>query len=108
MDLENFKQILAFTNTEKELISIINIQPDAFLPFLLSLRDGGDYSYSAEDLKTIAVMDKTTIYDDKKKLGYSLLNFYFFLRAFCIRAEKVCKEDFIFFFQYFFDIFHII
>ncbi len=89
MNLENFKQILAFTNTEKELISIFDIQPDAFLPLLLSLRDGGDYSYSAEDIKTVAVVDKTTIYDDRKKLGYSLEEIYLFVNPIIKEEEGI-------------------
>jgi predicted metalloprotease len=79
MDTENLKQIIAFTNAEKELISSFNIPPDAFLPLLLSLRDGGDYSYSSENIRTISILDKTTIYDDKKKLGYSLEEIYLFM-----------------------------
>ena len=46
---------------------------------MLSLRDGGDWSYSAENIKTIAVIDKTTVYDDEKKLGYSLEEIYLFV-----------------------------
>jgi len=79
MDIENFKNIISFTAAEKELISGFDIPPDAFLPLLLSLRDGGDYSYSTENIKTIAILDKTTIYDDKKKLGYSLEEIYLFV-----------------------------
>jgi len=87
MEIENFKQIIAFTSAEKELISSFNIPADAFLPLLLSMRDGGDYSYSAEDIKTIAVMDKTTVYDDKKKLGYSLEEIYLFVNPFLKEEE---------------------
>ena len=79
MDIENYRQILAFTNAEKSLITSFNIPPDAFLPLFFSLRDGGDYSYSAEDIRTIAVMDKSTVYDDRKKLGYSLEEIYLFV-----------------------------
>ncbi len=86
MDTDSFKKIIIFTNAEKSLISSFNIPPDAFLPLLLSLRDGGDYSYSAEDIKTVAVMDKTTVYDHKKKLGYSLEEIYLFVNP--ILKEK--------------------
>lgn len=79
MEFENIKKIISFTSAEKELISGFDIPADAFLPLLLSLRDGGDYSYSAENIKTIAIMDKTTIYDDKKKLGYSFEEIYLFV-----------------------------
>jgi predicted metalloprotease len=79
MNIENFKKIIGFTNAEKELISGFGIPADAFLPLLLSLRDGGDWSYSAENIKTVAVMDKTTVYDDGKKSGYSLEEIYLFV-----------------------------
>jgi predicted metalloprotease len=79
MPLENLKKTIDFTSAEKKLISSFDIPADAFIPFLLSLRDGGDWSYSAENIKTIAVIDKTTVYDDEKKLGYSLEEIYLFI-----------------------------
>ena len=87
MDIENFKQILAFTNAEKELISSFNIPADAFLPLLLSLRDGGDYSYLSQDIRTLSMIDKTTIYDDKTKSGYSCEEIYLFVNP-EIREEE--------------------
>ena len=77
--MENLKKALDFTNAEKKLISSFDLPADAFIPLLLSLRDGGDWSYSAEEIKTVAVLDKTTVYDDKKKLGYSLEEIYLFV-----------------------------
>ncbi len=79
MDIEKFKNIIEFTNAEKKLISSFDIPADAFIPLLLSLRSGGDWSYSTENIKTLAVMDKTTVYDDEKGLGYSLEEIYLFV-----------------------------
>ncbi len=79
MDIETIKKTIAFTNAEKKLISSFEIPADAFIPLLLSLRDGGDWSYSSEKISTVAVMDKTTIYDEKKKTGYSLEEIYLFV-----------------------------
>src|SRR5574341_1111364 len=79
MDTEKVKQIIDFTNAERRLISSFDIPTDAFTPLLLSLRDGGDWSYSSEGIKTVAVMDKTTVYDDEKRLGYSLEEIYLFV-----------------------------
>ncbi len=100
MDIEEIKKIINFTNAEKELISSFDIPADAFIPLLLSLRSGGDWSYSAEDIKTIAVMDKTTIYDDEKKLGYSLEEIYLFVNPDLLdeegtvhRLEKCGEEE---------------
>ncbi len=77
--MENLKKTISFTNAEKKLISSSNLPSDAFLPLLLSLRDGGDWSYSSEAIKTIAIVDKTTIYDGEKKQGYSLEEIYLFV-----------------------------
>ncbi len=100
MDMGHLKKAIDFTNAEKKLISASAITADAFIPLLLSLRDGGDWSYSAEDIKTIAVLDKTTIYDDEKKLGYSLEEIYLFINPVLNekegtvhRLEKCGNED---------------
>src|SRR5574341_338400 len=79
MDTENLINMIAFTSAEKKLIASFDIPSDAFLPLLLSLRDGGDYSYYSENIRTIAILDKTTVYDDEKKLGYSLEEIYLFI-----------------------------
>ena len=79
MDIEKLRKIIDFTNAEKKLLAGFNLSAEAFTPLLLSLRYGGDWSYSAGDIKTVAVMDKTTVYDDGKKLGYSLEEIYLFV-----------------------------
>ena len=86
MNMQNLKKTIEFTNEERKLISGFNLPADAFLPLLLSLRDGGDWSYSSVNIKTIAVLDKTTVYDDAKKLGYSLEEIYLFV-------NPVLKEE---------------
>lgn len=77
--MQNLKKTIEFTNEERKLISGFDLPADAFLPLLLSLRDGGDWSYSSGNIKTIAVMDKTTVYDDEQKSGYSLEEIYLFV-----------------------------
>ena len=86
MDIDKVREIIDFTNAERKLISSFNLPADAFTPLLLSLRDGGDWSYSSENIKTMAVMDKTTIYDDERKLGYSLEEIYLFVNP--VLAEE--------------------
>jgi predicted metalloprotease len=86
MDIDKVREIIDFTNSERKLISSFNLPADAFTPLLLSLRDGGDWSYSSEGMKTMAVMDKTTIYDDERKLGYSLEEIYLFVNP--VLAEE--------------------
>lgn len=87
MDVEDIKKAIEFTNSEKELISSFNLPADAFLPLLLSLRDGGDWSYSGDNIKTVSILDKTTIYDDAKKSGYSLEEIYLFINPEITHAE---------------------
>ncbi len=87
MDMGHLKKAIDFTNAEKKLISTFGITADAFIPLLLSLRDGGDWSYSAKDIRTIAVLDKTTVYDDEKKSGYSLEEIYLFINPFLKEEE---------------------
>jgi predicted metalloprotease len=79
MDIETLKKSIDFTNAEKKLISSLGIQADAILPLFLSLRDGGDWSYSTENIKTISVLDKTTVYNEENKTGYSLEEIYLFI-----------------------------
>jgi len=86
MDIEDLKKAMDFTTAEKKLISGFDITADAFIPLLLSIRDGGDWSYSAESIRTIAVLDKTTIYDAERKSGYSLEEIYLFI-------NPVLKEE---------------
>lgn len=54
MPIENLKKAIDFTSEEKKVISSFDMPADAFIPLLLSLRDGGDLSYSAENIKMIA------------------------------------------------------
>ena len=87
MDIDKVRDIIDFTNAERRLISSFDLPADAFTPLLLSLRDGGDWSYSSEDMNTMAVMDKTTIYDDERKLGYSLEEIYLFVNPVLTEEE---------------------
>jgi len=90
MHIEDLKKAIDFTNAEKELISGFDMPADAFIPLFFSLRDGGDWSYSAKDITTIAVMDKTTVYDDEKKTGYSLEEIYLFVNPVLKYEEERC------------------
>lgn len=87
MDVEDIKKAIEFTNYEKGLASGFNLPADAILPLLLTLRDGGDWSYSGDRIKTVSILDKTTIYDDAKKSGYSLEEIYLFIDPEITHAE---------------------
>jgi predicted metalloprotease len=79
MEEEKIRRILSFTGAEKAFIERFDIPSHAFTPLVLSLRYGGDWSYSAEDIETMAIMDKTTVYDDEKGVGYTREEIYLFV-----------------------------
>ena len=79
MDAEEIRAIFRFSALEKNMISSFGIQGDLFLPFLLSLKSGGSWSYAAEETKSMAVKDVITYYDDESKAGYTLEKIYFFI-----------------------------
>ncbi|MDD3247219.1 MAG: hypothetical protein PHF18_10295 [Methanosarcina sp.] len=55
MDAEEIRAIFKFSALEKSIISSFGIQEELFLPFLLSLKSGGSWSYTSEETKSIAV-----------------------------------------------------
>lgn len=89
MDAEEIRAIFKFSALEKNLISSFEIQGDLFLPFLLSLKSGGSWSYASEETKSIAVKDVITYYDEESKTGYTLEKIYFFIDPEIIKEEGV-------------------
>ncbi|WP_292373655.1 RimK/LysX family protein [Methanosarcina sp. UBA411] len=87
MDAEEIRTIFKFSALEKNMISSFGIEEELFLPFLLSLKSGGSWSYASEETKSIAVKDVITFYDDENKIGYTLEKIYFFV------DPKVVKEE---------------
>jgi predicted metalloprotease len=69
MDPANIRQMFSFAREEKELLSGFDLPADTFIPLLLSIRSGGGWSYAAEGVRSVSVVDKTTFYDDEKKEG---------------------------------------
>lgn len=92
MDAEEIRAIFKFSALEKNLISSFEIQGDLFLPFLLSLKSGGSWSYASEDTKSIAVKDVITYYDEESKTGYTLEKIYFFIDPEIIKEEGVIRR----------------
>jgi len=73
MDAEEIRAIFKFSAQEKNIISSFEIQEDVFLPFLLSLKSGGSWSYASEETKSIVVKDVITHYNEESKTGYTLV-----------------------------------
>ena len=94
MDAEEIRAILKFSAQEKNIISSFEIQEDVFLPFLLSLKSGGSWSYASEETKSIAVKDVITHYNEESKTGYTLEKTYFFIEPEIIKEEGVvCRLE---------------
>ena len=94
MDAEEIRAIFKFSAQEKSIISSFDIQGDLFLPFLLSLKSGGSWSYAAEETKSVAVKDVITYYNEESKTGYTLEKIYFFIDPEIIAKEGViCRLE---------------
>lgn len=92
MDAEEIRAIFRFSALEKNMISSFGIQGDLFLPFLLSLKSGGSWSYTSEEAKSIAVKDVITYYDDESRTGYTLEKIYFFIDPEIVSEEGVIRR----------------
>lgn len=89
MDAEEIREIFKFSAREKNIISSFGIQEELFLPFLLSLKSGGSWSYASEETRSIAVKDVITYYNDENKTGYTLEKIYLFIEPEIIEKEGV-------------------
>ena len=92
MDAEEIRAIFKFSAQEKSIISSFEIQEELFLPFLLSLKSGGSWSYASEETKSIAVKDVITYYNEESKTGYTLEKIYFFIDPEIIKEEGVSLQ----------------
>jgi len=89
MGAEEIRAIFRFSALEKTIISTFGIQEELFLPFLLSLKSGGSWSYASEEAKSIAVKDVITYYDEENRAGYTLEKIYLFINPEIIKTEGV-------------------
>jgi predicted metalloprotease len=89
MNTEEIQAIFDFLAQEKNIISSFGIQEELFLPFLLSLKSGGSWSYASEEAKSIAIKDVTTYYNDESKTGYTLEKIYLFIDPEVISEQGV-------------------
>jgi predicted metalloprotease len=69
MDPATIRQMFSFAREEVDLLSGFDLPAEAFIPLLLSIRSGGDWSYAAEGIRSVSVVEKTTFYDEEKKEG---------------------------------------
>jgi predicted metalloprotease len=93
-EYHRLKKQLSFNLDEKKAIQELQIQPDAFLPILFSLKFGGDWSFKTQELEALAVKEKITRYDEGKKEGYTLERVTLFITPQIISTEgKVLRLE---------------
>jgi predicted metalloprotease len=71
MDPATIRQMFSFAREEEEMLSGFDLPAEAFIPLLLSIRSGGDWSYAAEGIQSVSVVEKTTFYDEGEKQGHT-------------------------------------
>ncbi|WP_407355861.1 RimK/LysX family protein [Methanolobus sp. WCC5] len=91
MKVNDLKAILKFSAREEAIFGRFGLPRDAFYPLVLSLKVGGAWSYSTEDLKSISVIKVFTSYDQKSKTGHTIEEVYLLLNP-----EYVSKEGMVY------------
>jgi len=72
LDFDKLRKQLSFNFAEKKAIKDLQVQPDAFIPVLFSLKFGGDWSFKTKKLEAMAIKEKITRYNEDQKEGYTL------------------------------------
>lgn len=94
LDYDKLKKQLSFNLAEKQAINGLNIQPDAFIPVLFSLKFGGDWSFKTRELSAMAVKEKITRYSEVEGEGYTLERVTLFVNPRVISTEgKVLRLE---------------
>jgi predicted metalloprotease len=94
LDYNKLKKQLSFNLAEKNAIKDLQVQPDAFIPVLFSLKFGGDWSFKTRDLEAMAVKEKITRYNEDEGEGYTLERVTLFINPQLISAEgKVLRLE---------------
>ncbi len=89
MKINDLKAILKFSAREEAIFGKFDLPRDAFYPMVMSLKVGGAWSYSTDDLKSISVMKVFTRYDEEKKVGHTVEEVYLFLNPEYISKEGI-------------------
>ncbi len=87
MKVNDLKAVLKFSAREEAIFGRFGLPKDALYPLILSLKIGGAWSYSTDDLRSISVMKVFTTYDEETKVGHTIEEVYLLLDP-----EYVSKE----------------
>ncbi len=69
------------------MINSLDIPNDIFLPLVFSIKFGGDWSLKFNSIKVMAIKEKVTKYDHKKKVGYTLETIFLFYNPLLLNEE---------------------
>jgi len=78
---------LTFLKAEKDLATRFGLPTEVFLPLFFSIRYGGDWSYSSENRRAVAVMKKTSVYDEETQTGASQEEIYLLINPEITESE---------------------
>ncbi len=92
MDPATIRRMFAFARSEEELVSGFDLPAEAFIPLMLSLRSGGDWSYAAGEIRSVSVMERTTVYDEDHKTGRTREEIYLIIGPEIIEQEGTVKR----------------
>lgn len=92
MDPATIRRIFTFARAEEELVSGFELQPEAFIPLILSLRSGGDWSYAAGEVRSVSVVEKTTVYDEERKAGRTREEIFLIISPVIIEEEGAVRR----------------
>jgi predicted metalloprotease len=94
MDDAHLGKILLYLKTEEDLPERFGLSDEAFLPLFFSLRFGGAWCYASSAMKTIAIVKKTTVYDDTTRTGHTLEELFLFVNPELVAREgTVCRLE---------------
>lgn len=94
LDYNQMKKQLSFNFSEKKAINDLNVQPDAFIPILFSLKFGGDWSFKTSQLEAMAIKEKITSFNEEEGEGYTREIVTLFINPVLISTEgKVLRLE---------------
>ncbi len=83
----DFLKKIKFNLQEQEIIKLLEIKPEEFIPLLFSLKFGGNWSFKTREAKIIAIKDKLTRYDPEEMVGFTLEIIYLFFNPSLLTEE---------------------
>jgi predicted metalloprotease len=68
----DMREILAYIASERDIAARFGLPAETVLPLLFSLRFGGAWSYATAEGRSISVVRKRTLWDERTKSGVTL------------------------------------